>query len=80
MWIMSVEIPNIFHSMLEVLGGLPGAVLCCPFIADPFHKILKFLVVEATIQDGRYLVLIFAVNFDWGRRRLSAVWNFVFDM
>ena len=47
-----VEIPNIFHSVLEVLGGLPGAVFRCPFVADPFHKILKFLVVEVTIQDS----------------------------
>ena len=80
MWIMSVEIPNIFHSMLEVLGGLPGAVLCCPFIADPFHKILKFLAVEATIQDGRYLMLNFAIHFDRGRRRLLAMQNFVLNV
>ena len=80
MRITSVEIPNIFRSMLEVLGGLPGAVLRCPFIADPFHKILKFLAVEATIQDGRYLVLDFAVHLDRGRRRLSAMQNFVLDV
>ena len=50
--IMLVEIPNVFYSVLEVLSRLPGAVLCCPFVANPFHKILKFLAVEATIQDG----------------------------
>ena len=80
MWIMSVEIPNIFCSVLEVLGGLPGAVLRCPFVANPFHKILKFLAVEATIQDSRYLVLDFAVHLDRGRRRLSVMRNFVLDV
>ena len=80
MRITSVEILNIFHSMLEVLGGLPGAVLRCPFVADPFHKILKFLAVEATIQDSQYLMLDFAIHFDRGRGRLSAMRNFVLDM
>ena len=80
MWITSVEIPNIFRSVLEVLGGLPGAVLHCPFVANPFHKILKFLAVEATIQDSRYLVLDFAIHFDQGRGRLLTMRNFVLDV
>ena len=46
-----VEIPDIFHGISKVLSGLPGAVFYCPFIADPLHKILKFLVVETAVQD-----------------------------
>ena len=80
MQIMLVEILNIFHSVLKVLSGLPSVVLCCPFIANPFHKILKFLAVEVTIQDGQYLVLNFTINFEQGQRRLSAMQNFILNM
>ena len=79
-WIMLVEIPNVFHGMLKVFGRLQGIVLHCSFIANSFHKILKFLVVEVTIQDGQYLMLDFAINFNWGQRRLLVVWNFILDM
>ena len=68
---------------VKFIGSDPSKLFISTFVSSPVNIVPKWtmtvMLVEFRIQYFGNLKFFLAINLDWGRRRLCAIWNRVLD-